>query len=172
MPRLDAARIGVWRDLRVTVDDIARRVDRDLRDEWDISLAWFDVLASLQRLGGTARPLDLAADLRIPPSSISRRLDRLEEEGWIARHHSEDRAADRPDNRPVGAVDLRAVDIELTRTGRRLWREMNVSFRRAVQVHFATHLGDADIDALRAVLGLVAESPSDGETADASDDRG
>jgi DNA-binding Lrp family transcriptional regulator len=98
VPRLDAARIGVWRDLRVTVDDISRRVDRDLRDEWDISLAWFDVLASLQRSGGTARPLELAADLRIPPSSISRRLDRLEEEGWIARHHAEGRA-DRPAER-------------------------------------------------------------------------
>ncbi|MDX2380304.1 MAG: MarR family transcriptional regulator [Acidimicrobiia bacterium] len=153
MPRLDATRIGVWRDLRITIDDLARRVDGDLRAEWDISLAWFDVLASLQRFGGSARPLDLAADLRIPASSISRQLDRLEEEGWVARNRSGEA--------PGGAADLRAVEVELTRTGRRLWREMNVSFRRAVQVHFATHLADDEVDALRAVIGLLTDSPAD-----------
>lgn len=123
-----------------------------------------------------------AADLRIPPSSISRRLDRLEEEGWIARHHAEGRAdrpaerrpearsEDRPDDRRVGAADLRAVEIELTRTGRRLWREMNVSFRRSVQVNFATHLGDDEVDALGAVLGLLAGPPPDVEGAAGSHD--
>ena len=149
MPRLDATRIGVWRDLRVTIEDIARRVDEVLRDEWDISLGWFDVLASLQRLGGVARPLDIAADLRVPASSISRRLDRLEEEGWIARH------------RGTGD-DLRAVDVELTRTGRRLWREMNVSFRRAVQANFAVHLDDDEIAALRGLIDVLDEPGDDG----------
>lgn len=158
MPRLDATRIGVWRDLRVTVDDITRRLDVELRDEWDISLAWFDVLAALQRLGGTARPLDVAAELRVPASSISRRLDRLEEEGWIARHRRED-------------DDLRAVDVELTRTGRRLWREMNVSFRRAVQANFAIHLDDDDIASLRELIELlqVPDDP-DGTAAGTADD--
>lgn len=164
MARLDATRIGVWRDLRVTVDDIERRVDRDLRDEWDISLAWFDVLASLQRLGGTARPLDVAADLGIPASSISRRLDRLEEEGWIARHRpgreAQQRAQHRAPHQDGESADQRAVEVELTRTGRRLWREMNVSFRRSVQVNFAIHLGDVDVTALRSILGLLADAAS------------
>jgi DNA-binding MarR family transcriptional regulator len=159
MARLDATRIAAWRDMRVTVDDIERRVDRDLRDEWDISLAWFDVLASLQRLGGTARPLDVAADLGIPASSISRRLDRLEEEGWIARHRPASEAA----HRDGELSDLRAVDVELTRTGRRLWREMNVSFRRSVQVNFAIHLGDDEVAALRGVLDLLVDAPSSRE---------
>jgi len=144
VPRLDATRLGVWRDLRVTVDGIARRIDDDLRAEWDISLGWFDVLSSLQRLGGSARPLDVAADLRLPASSVSRRLDRLEEEGWIARH------------RHAESSDLRAVEVELTRTGRRLWREMNVSFRRSVQAHFAGALDDPDVAALRSVIELLA----------------
>lgn len=164
MPRLDAARIAVWRDLRITVDDIARRLDRDLRDEWDISLAWFEVLAALQRLGGTGRPVDLAVDLRIPASSISRRLDRLEEEGWIARHRPTDSEVDATDD----TNDLRAVEVELTRTGRRLWREMNVSFRRAVQLNFATHLDDEEVDALRTVLRLL-ETARDGVPADDGD---
>ena len=43
----------------------------------------------------------------------------------------------------------------LTRTGRRLWREMNVSYRRAVQSLFAIHLDDHDVDAVRRVLDAL-----------------
>ncbi|MFT4656831.1 MAG: DNA-binding MarR family transcriptional regulator [Candidatus Aldehydirespiratoraceae bacterium] len=142
MPRLDNVRVGTWRGLQALVGQLERGIDEELRADWDITVGWFDVLTSLQRLGGTARPLDIAADLRLPASSVSRRLDRLEEEGWIARHrHIE--------------ADKRAVDVELTKSGRRLWREMNTSYRRAVQALFATHLDDDDIDSLRRILDLL-----------------
>jgi DNA-binding MarR family transcriptional regulator len=153
MARLDATRIGAWRGLQALVGQIERGIDEELRSDWDIPLGWFDVLASLQRLGGRARPLDVAADLRLPPSSLSRRLDRLQEEGWIARH------------RDVPDADLRAVEIELTRTGRRLWREMSVSYRRALQAQFAIHLDDDDIADIRRVLdtlfGLEEDEPGE-----------
>ncbi len=143
MARLDSSRIAAWRGLQALVGQIERGLDEELRADWDIPLGWFDVLASLQRLGGRARPLDVAADLRLPPSSLSRRLDRLQEEGWIARH------------REVPGADLRAVEVELTRTGRRLWREMNVSYRRALQAQFAIHLDDADIAHIARVLDTL-----------------
>ncbi len=143
MARLDSSRVAAWRGLQGVVGQIERGLDEELRADWDIPLGWFDVLASLQRLGGKARPHDVAADLRLPPSSLSRRLDRLQEEGWIARH------------REVPGADLRAVEIELTRTGRRLWREMNVSYRRALQAQFAVHLDDADISHIARVLDTL-----------------
>ena len=143
MARLDSSRIAAWRGLQALVGQIERGLDEELRADWDIPLGWFDVLASLQRLGGRARPLDVAADLRLPPSSLSRRLDRLQEEGWIARH------------RDVPGADLRAVEVELTRTGRRLWREMNVSYRRALQAQFAIHLDDTDIADIARVLDTL-----------------
>jgi DNA-binding MarR family transcriptional regulator len=142
MPRLDNVRVGTWRGLQALVGQLERGIDEELRADWDITVGWFDVLTSLQRLGGTARPLDIAADLRLPASSVSRRLDRLEEEGWIARHRHVD-------------ADKRAVDVELTKSGRRLWREMNTSYRRAVQALFATHLDDDDIDSLRRIIDLL-----------------
>ncbi len=143
MPRLDNVRVGAWRSMQALVAELERGIDEELRAEWDITIGWFDVLTSLQRLGGVARPLDVASDLRIPASSVSRRLDRLEEEGWIARH------------RHVDDADKRAVDIELTKSGRRLWREMNVSYRRAVQSRFATHLDDDDIAALLRIVESI-----------------
>jgi DNA-binding MarR family transcriptional regulator len=143
MARLDNVRVGVWRGMQALVGEIERNIDDELRAEWDISLGWFDVLASLQRLGGRARPLDVSSDMRLPPSSVSRRLDRLEEEGWIARH------------KYVDANDHRAVDVELTKTGRRLWREMSVTYRRSLQALFAVHLDKADIADMQRVLDLL-----------------
>lgn len=124
--------------------EVERRVHDDLVEQWDIPLGWFDVLAALQRLGGRARPSMVAATLRLPPSSLSRRLDRLEEEGWIARHRRHD------------SDDQRSVEVELTRRGRNLWREMNVTYRRAVQRHFAARLTDDEVGVLTDVAGRLA----------------
>jgi DNA-binding MarR family transcriptional regulator len=146
MPRLDATRVAAWRELQSIAAELERTIDEELTAEWDVPLGWFDVLAALQRLGGSARPSDLAAELRLVRSSLSRRLDRLEEEGWVAR------------KRPTEVEDHRAVVVELTRRGRTLWREMNVTYRRAVQTHVASALGDTDVRDLRRILALVART--------------
>ena len=157
MARLDNVRVGVWRGMQALVGEIERNIDDELRAEWDISLGWFDVLASLQRLGGRARPLDVSSDMRLPPSSVSRRLDRLEEEGWIARH------------KYVDANDHRSVDVELTKTGRRLWREMSVTYRRSLQALFAVHLDDVDIVDMQRVLDLLVAAGQEIEDTSRSD---
>ena len=144
MPRLDAQRVAAWRDLQSVGAELERVIDEELTAEWDVPLGWFDVLAALQRLGGAARPSDLADELRLVRSSLSRRLDRLEEEGWVAR------------KRPGDVDDHRVVVVELTRRGRTLWREMNVTYRRAVQAHVAGVLTDTDIADLRRILAKIS----------------
>jgi DNA-binding MarR family transcriptional regulator len=144
MARLDATRVAAWRELQSVAAELERRIDEALMAEWEVPLGWFDVLGGLQRLGGAARPSDLADELRLVRSSLSRRLDRLEEEGWVHR------------TRPPDGDDQRAVVVELTRRGRTLWREMNVTYRRAVQQHVASPLADDDVADLRRVLALIA----------------
>lgn len=141
----------MWRQLQGLTAAVERAIDADLRAEWDIGLGWFDVLAALQRQGGVARPSVLAADLAVVPSSLTRRLDRLEEEGWIKRHAG-------------AAGDQRSVAIELTRRGRNLWREMNLTYRRALQSHFAGALTDEDVAAATAVLDGIAARYADSLT--------
>ena len=148
MPRLDAARVRAWRDLQSIVPEIERGIDEDLRAEWAVPLGWFDVLATLRELDGRARPQDVASVMRIPASSLSRRLDRLEEEGWVRRH------------RDVDPEDHRAVEVELTKRGRALWREMNVSYRRSLQARFAVVLSDRDIQGLTATSRTLSEHTS------------
>ena len=145
MPRLDAARVRAWRDLQSIVPEIERRIDEDLRAEWSVPLGWFDVLAALRELDGRARPQDVDTVMRIPASSLSRRLDRLEEEGWVRRH------------RDVDPDDHRAVEVELTKRGRTLWREMNVSYRRSLQARFAIALTDRDIQGLTATARTLSD---------------
>lgn len=158
MARLDARRIDAWRNVQSLSASIGRVVDDAVRAEWDIPLGWFDVLGSLQRFGGRARPQAVADDLRIPPSSLSRRMDHLEEEGWIVRSRAE-------------SADRRAIEIELTRPGRRLWREMNVTYRRAVQANFAVFLDDESIDSLERILTTLAlvHDPVRAESVDRAD---
>lgn len=144
MARLDAERLAAWRELQSVTGAIERQIDADLVTEWQVPLASFDVLAALQRAGGRARPHRLADDLRLSRSSLSRRIDRLEEEAWVAR------------SRPPAPADHRAVVVELTPRGRALWRAMNVTYRRAVQRLVATALDDdATVGQLRGVLARL-----------------
>lgn len=154
MARLDAARVTAWRELQAVAGAVERRLDAALVAEWQVPLASFDVLAALQRLGGRARPQALAAALRLSPSSLSRRLDRLEEEGWVARV------------RPAAPADHRAVVVELTSRGRALWRAMNVSYRRGVQQLVSAPLDDADVTRLSDLLARL------GAALDVTDGRG
>lgn len=144
MGRLDATRLNAWRDLQSVAAALERRIDAELVAEWQVPLASFDVLGALQRAGGRARPSQLAEDLRLSPSSLSRRIDRLEEEAWVAR------------GRPRVGVDHRAVVVELTPRGRALWRAMNVSYRRIVQRLVSSRLPcDEDVAALLRLLRLL-----------------
>ncbi len=68
----------------------------------------YDVLATLRRAGAPylVRPSELAASLMLTASGMTKRLDRLEQAGLVARH---------PD-----PADRRGVLIELTPAGRQV----------------------------------------------------
>lgn len=144
MPRLDAERIALLRELSHVTKSIERRVDADLINEFDVPLAWFEVMSSLQRAGGSMRVSELCRQLDENASSLSRRLDRMEQEGHIERTET-----------PI-ATDRRAVSVRLTRDGRSLWRDVNVIYRRGVQHHFAQVITESDMHALQRVLSKLA----------------
>jgi DNA-binding MarR family transcriptional regulator len=143
VPRLDAERIGLWRSLDRTVTAVARQIDADLVDEFDLPLAWFEVMSALQRAGGAMRVSRLCGELDEVPSSLSRRLDRMEGEGFVERE-----ATPEP-------TDRRAVTVTLTREGRSLWRDASVIYRRGVQKHFAQVVTDSDMVALQRLLSKL-----------------
>lgn len=144
MPRLDAERIALWRRWNIASTDLQRKVDAQLMEDHDLPLAWFECLGAIRDAGGTMRVHELSEVLQDLPSSLSRRLDRLEDEGMVRRKRTP-----LPDDR-------RAVSVSLTKAGREVWRDANITFRRMVQHHFAVHLTETDIAAIQRVLGKLA----------------
>ncbi|MEN9822073.1 MAG: hypothetical protein RLZ04_499 [Actinomycetota bacterium] len=143
MPRLDAERIALWRQFCVAGDVLRRRIDQEISDEHGISLVWYDCLTALRDGGGTMRVSELCRALHEVPSSFSRRLDRMEDDGLLERRD------------PPRDADRRAVTVTMTSEGRAVWRDANVTYRRLVQQHFAVALTDTDIAALQRFLGKV-----------------
>ena len=144
MPRLDAERIARWRQFCSVPVALQRQLDQALVDEHDLSLAWFEVLSAVRDAGGSMRVHQLCEALDEVPSSLSRRLDRMEHDDLVQRTHTP-----QPDDR-------RAVTVSLTPEGRLLWRDANITYRRMVQEHFAKRLTDTDIGALQRVFGKLA----------------
>jgi DNA-binding MarR family transcriptional regulator len=110
-----------------------------------VDKAGLAVLHEARRLG-TFRPSDLAAQMRLDLSTISRHLRSLEQQGMVQR------SAD-PD-------DARAQRIAITARGSDvLQRMMN---RRAATIRDATaHWPEADRDALGGLLRRLADDLSD-----------
>ncbi|MEY2580956.1 MAG: hypothetical protein QOE09_805 [Ilumatobacteraceae bacterium] len=143
MPRLDAGRVATWRAFGMIVADVQRKVEEGLVNDYDLPLAWFEILAALQAAGGSMRVRELCETLHEFPSSLSRRLDRLEESGFVHRAPT-----------PI-PDDKRAVLVSLTRDGRAEWRDANITYRRMVQQHFANALSDTDIAALQRIFSKL-----------------
>jgi DNA-binding MarR family transcriptional regulator len=143
MPRLDAGRVAAWRTFGVVVADVQRKVEAGLVDDYDLPLAWFEILAALQAAGGSMRVGELCESPHELPSSLSRRLDRLEEHAFVSRSPT-----------PT-ADDKRAVTVKLTRDGRAEWRDANITYRRMVQQHFASALSDTDIAVLQRIFSKL-----------------
>jgi DNA-binding MarR family transcriptional regulator len=104
-PDLDSSPIGIVGRVSRLAREIEARLEPVYR-EHGLEPGWHDVLATLRRSGGTLRPTDLTNASMLTSSGTTKRLDKLEAAGLIARE---------PDPK-----DRRGTLIALTAEGRRL----------------------------------------------------
>ena len=104
-PDLDSSPIGVVGRISRLAREIEARLEPVYR-EHGLEPGWHDVLATLRRSGGTLRPTDLTNASMLTSSGTTKRLDKLEQAGLIARE---------PD-----PSDRRGTLISLTAAGREL----------------------------------------------------
>jgi DNA-binding MarR family transcriptional regulator len=126
-PELDSSPIGIVGRISRLAREIEDRLEPVYR-EHGLEPGWHDILATLRRSGGTLRPTDLTNASMLTSSGTTKRLDKLEAAGLIAR------AAD-PDDR-------RGTLISLTVAGRKLIDELT----------------PAHLDNERRILGALGEA--------------
>ena len=119
-----------------------RQFATDLVDEIGLTLGDFDVLAQLGQANGEMRMSELAAQAYSSRSGMTRRIDRLVEEGLVTRANSD--------------ADGRGVLVSLTEAGVRRLAEAAPVHLRQVNELFVAKLSDTELATLASALDKVA----------------
>jgi DNA-binding MarR family transcriptional regulator len=117
LPDVDTSHLAVVARIRRAAHRLQAHTDRLLQDD-GLNRGEFDVLCTLRRAGGERglTPSELAGSMLVSTGGVTKRLDALEQAGWITRRQS--------------ARDRRSVLVKLTAAGRR-------RLDRLLPAHFA-----------------------------------
>src|SRR6476660_6258695 len=138
----DERGLGAWRALLRAHASLMRELSTDLAMRTRLPLGDFDVLAQLTRPWGELRMTDLANRVFSFRSAVSRRVDRLVDEGVVQRTSSE--------------ADGRGVVIALTEAGLARLTEAVPVHLEGVSRLFIQQLDDEELSALERALDKVS----------------
>ena len=82
-PQPDPEHVDIWIALNRSRVALMRRVDKKLREKGLPPLTWYDVLWSVEKRGGAARPSEIIDDLLFEPSALSHMVRRIEAAGLL-----------------------------------------------------------------------------------------
>jgi DNA-binding MarR family transcriptional regulator len=134
--------VAAWQALIRAHATLMRQLATDLVDDIGLTLGDFDVLAQLGQAGGELRISELAAQAYSSRSGMTRRVDRLADEGLVTRANSD--------------ADGRGVVVGLTDAGvARLAEAAPVHLRRVREL-FVDKLSDGQLATLASALEKVA----------------
>ena len=138
----DQRGLGAWRSLLRAHASLMRELSTDLAMKTRLPLGDFDVLAQLAIGGGELRMTELANNAFSSRSAMTRRVDRLVEEGLVQRTSSE--------------ADGRGVVVGLTEAGlARLTKALPVHLD-GVSKLFIERLDDQELAVLERALDKVS----------------
>lgn len=141
--KLSDREMRAWQALLHAHHEVTRLLDADLRREHGLSFERYDVLLRLGRApDASLRMSDLAERVMAPPSTLTRRVDRLVRDGLVSR-----------DRRPT---DSRVVVVRLTEEGRHLLRRAARTHLRGIRQHFTGRLTDRQLDEVAGGLEVIA----------------
>jgi DNA-binding MarR family transcriptional regulator len=141
--RLDDPALDAWRAFLTAHARVTRRISRDLTAAGLPDLAWYDLLWALYRSPQRRlRVNELAREVVLSPTAMSRFVDRAERAGCVRREPDPD--------------DRRAQQVVLTDAGVDLLRRMWPVYARGIAEHFAAHLDTPE--RLRETLSRMADA--------------
>lgn len=140
--RLCDAEVRAWQALLHAHHDVVRKLDAELRAEHAISFDAYDVLLRLARAPDQRlRMTELAKRVMAPPSTVTRRVDRLVSQGLVERDRT--------------AHDSRAMLARLTPAGRQLLRRAAKTHLRGIRQHFTGRLTAQQLSDIASALEVI-----------------
>jgi DNA-binding MarR family transcriptional regulator len=141
LPPGDAG-LDAWRRLIVANSRLLSELDEELREAHGITLGDYDVLVNLAAVPGRRmRMCSLAEAVLLSPSGLSRRIDRLERGGLVARERA--------------TTDARNIEAALTPAGSRFLRKARTTHLAGVEERFMSNFSTEELETLRDLLGRL-----------------
>jgi DNA-binding MarR family transcriptional regulator len=142
-PRLD-----VWRSFLLAHARLFRRLDDELRAEHGVSLPEYDALLQLaQAPDRRLRMSQLASRVLLSKSGVTRLIDRLVADGYVARSQC--------------STDARGAEAVLTPEGLERLRAAATTHLRGIETYFLAALEDTDLKTLRRSMDAVSRRSGD-----------
>ena len=138
-------KLAAWRAFLQAHAKLIRALEREMQEEQDLPLTWFDILGHLDGAkDGRLRMQELAESVLLSRSGLTRLVDRMAKSSLVSR-------APCPNDR-------RGTFAVITPQGRTTLQKAMPGHLRGVEQHFLNHLDDADIQALDRSLSKVLEA--------------
>ena len=145
VPHLGASdwRVGVWRSFLRAHAGAMRELERELATDAGLPLAWYDVLLQLAEAPQRRlRMAELADQVLLSRSGLTRLVDRLQAEGLVRREPSPD--------------DARGMYTVLTDAGFLRLRAAAPIHLSGIQRHWLSRFSDDELRQLGDLLGRVS----------------
>lgn len=141
-PRIAEEHLDAWRAVLNAHARLTARVEAALAEAGLPQLAWYDVLWALHRAPGKAlRMGELADEVTISRSGLTRLVDRIEAEGLLERRPSE--------------KDRRAIDVAITPAGSALLRRMWPIYEEVLRTGFESKLTTGEARTMSRALAKI-----------------
>jgi len=152
-PTLKPAEMRAWRAFLDAQASLLRRLEADLIEEEDITLAEYDVLLQLSFApDGRLRMTELSDRVRLSPSGLTRLVDRLVRTGLVKRGRC--------------ASDRRGSFAILTSAGKVRLRRASPIHLRGIREHFSKRLSPAQLTAVAEALEPLGRDMPHGVSSD------
>jgi DNA-binding MarR family transcriptional regulator len=143
---LNDTEMTAWRSLIRTTTGVLATLDNELQAAHGLSLGEYEVLVLLSEVPDHAmRMTDLAAQLHLSPSGITRRIDGLVKREFVERQQC--------------PSDRRGSYAVLTDDGRRTLEAAAPTHVEGVRTHFVDRLGEKQLANLTAALSTIDVDP-------------
>ena len=142
--RASDPRLAPWRAFLLAHARVVRRLDEELRQEHDLSIAEYDALLTIaQAPDRRVRMRQLADEVILSKSGVTRLIDRLVEDGLV--------------ERCACAHDARGAEAVLTDRGLERLRAASRTHLRGINQHFLEALEADDLGVIERAMTHVAD---------------